>query len=75
MKKIQVSLPDPTLKEIDTLKKEMGFESESECGRHIIQEWITLRRHGVIKSSAPAVSLTEMATLFSGNLRSQLAEA
>lgn len=50
MKKIQVSLPEPTAKEMNAIMKEVGFETESEFGRHIITEWMTLRKYGVIKA-------------------------
>ncbi len=51
MKKIQISLPDTTAKEMGVVMEEKGFESESECGRYIIQEYLTLRRYGIIKDA------------------------
>lgn len=72
MKKIQVSLSDPTAKEMKTVMKEKGFESESECGRHIIQEYLTLRRYGIIKD-APTGQPTEASDSFISILENQLA--
>ena len=51
MRKIQVSLPEPIAKEMDAYAKKKGFDSESECGRHIIQEYMILRRYGIVKDA------------------------
>lgn len=57
MKKIQVSIPDPTYKQMLEIKEKEGYDTESEIGRHIIEEWLILRKHGII--NAPTASLTE----------------
>lgn len=51
MEKIQVYLPTPTFKELKALMEESGFNKESEFGKHIIMEWITLRKYGIIKAA------------------------
>ena len=73
MKKIQVSLPDPTAKEMNVVMKEKGYESESECGRHIIQEYLLLRRYGIIKE-APGGVCTDMVGLLSNVHENQFAQ-
>ncbi len=77
MKKIQVSLPGPLAKEIDAYAKENGFESESECGRHIIQEYMTLRKYGIVKDTlTPRLGgEPRIEESFASALREQFAEA